>query len=83
MQISVKMFGALRQFLPPGSQFNACRLSVDDDAMLTDVLQQLAIPHNKPFLVMYNDSKLDKDRYAETKVSATDEIILLPPIKGG
>lgn len=83
MQVSVKLFGALRQFLPPGSQFNACQLTITDGALLTDVLQQLAIPDNKPYLVMLNDTKLEKHLYAETKISASDEIILLPPIKGG
>lgn len=83
MQVSVKLFGALRQFLPAGSQFNACQLSVGDDASITDVLNQLPIPENKPYLVMLNDTRLERHLYAETKVSASDEIILLPPIKGG
>ena len=83
VQVSVKLFGALRQFLPAGSEFNACRLSVDDGARLIDILQQLPIPADKPYLVLLNDSKLDKHLYAETKISASDEIVLLPPIKGG
>ena len=83
MQVSVKLFGALRQFLPPGSDFNSCRLSVDEGARLTDVLQQLSIPDEKRYLVLLNDSKLDKDQYAETEISASDDIVLLPPIKGG
>ena len=83
MQVSVKLFGALRQFLPAGSDFNACRLTVEDGAHLTDVLQQLPIPDDKRYLVLLNDSKLDKDQYAGTEISASDEIVLLPPIKGG
>ncbi|NNE63394.1 MAG: MoaD/ThiS family protein [Gammaproteobacteria bacterium] len=83
MQVSVKLFGALRQFLPAGSEFNACRLNIDDGARLTDVLQQLPIPDDKPYLVLLNDCKLDKNLYAETEISASDEIVLLPPIKGG
>ncbi|MCP4431418.1 MAG: MoaD/ThiS family protein [Gammaproteobacteria bacterium] len=83
MQVSVKLFGALRQFLPAGSQFNACHLTVDDDAHLTDVLLQLPIPDSKPYLVLLNDTKLDRHLYAETAILATDEIVLLPPIKGG
>lgn len=83
MQVSVKLFGALRQFLPAGSDFNTCRLSVNEGARLTDVLKQLPIPDDKRYLVLLNDSKLDKHQYAETEISASDEIVLLPPIKGG
>lgn len=83
MQVSVKLFGALRQFLPAGSDFNSCRLTVDEGARITDVLQQLPIPHDKRYIVLLNDSKLDQQRYGETEISASDEIVLLPPIKGG
>lgn len=83
MQVSVKLFGALRQFLPAGSDFNSCRLTVNDGAHLTEVLQQLNIPGDKRYLVLLNDTKLDKDQYAQTEISASDQIVLLPPIKGG
>lgn len=83
MQISVKLFGALRQFLPPGSQFNSCQLTVGEDASINDVLLKLPIPDDKPFLVLFNDTKIDREQYADISVSASDAIVLLPPIKGG
>lgn len=83
MQVVIKLFGALRQYLPVGSSFNSCTLTVSDNAQLTDVLSQLSIPEVKAYMVVLNDVKLDKHLYAETIVSAADEIILLPPIKGG
>lgn len=83
MQVSVKLFGGLRQYLPAGSTFNTCVLTVADEAMLADVLSVLPIPANKPYIALFNDVKLDKDVYAETSVSASDAIVLLPPIKGG
>ena len=83
MQVSVKLFGALREFLPAGSSFNACTLTIGDDAKLIDLLSQLPIPSGKAYIVLLNDSKLDKHLYAETGISASDEIVLLPPIKGG
>ena len=83
MQIVIKLFGALRQYLPVGSRFNSCTLTVNNDARLTDVLSQLSIPEAKAYMVLLNDVKLDKQLYAETIISAADEIVLLPPIKGG
>jgi len=83
MQVSVKLFGGLRQFLPAGSAFNSCVLTVPDNSMLTDILSHLPIPEDKAYIALFNDVKLDREVYAETRVSATDEIVLLPPIKGG
>ncbi len=83
MQVSVKLFGGLRQYLPTGSAFNSCVLTVPDDSILTDVLSLLPIPEDKAFIALLNDVKLDKEAYADTLVSASDAIVLLPPIKGG
>lgn len=83
MQVSVKLFGGLRQYLPAGSAFNTCELTVPDDCVLTDVLSQLTIPEDKTYIVLLNDVKLDKEAYVGTSVSASDAIVLLPPIKGG
>ncbi len=79
----MKLFGALRQFMPPGSAFNRCTLTVPDNANLTEVLALLSIPQNKSYLVVFNDSKIDSGSYDTTLVSAEDSIVLLPPIKGG
>lgn len=83
MQVSVKLFGGLRQYLPAGSAFNSCVLTVPEDSELTDVLSQLSIPEDKTYIVLFNDVKLDKEAYVDTSVSASDAIVLLPPIKGG
>ena len=41
MQVTVKLFGALRQFLPAGSGFNSCQLTTTENSMLEDVLGML------------------------------------------
>ena len=83
MQISVKLFGALRQFLPAGSSFNSCQLTISVDSMLDEVLAMLPIPVSKAYLVIINDEKINREDYASTQVQENDEIVLLPPIKGG
>ncbi len=83
MDIQVTLFGGLRHFLPPGSSFNKCTLSIEDGGNLSALLVQLPIPSDKPFLVMYNDEKLNPEQYETTLVRADDDIVLLPPIKGG
>ena len=83
MQVSVKLFGALREYLPAGSGFNSCQLTIASNTMLGDVLGQLPIPEQKAYLVIINDEKINRENYASTQISENDEVVLLPPIKGG
>lgn len=83
MQVTVKLFGALRQYLPAGSGFNSCQLSIPTNPRLEAVLGMLSIPEHKAYLVIVNDEKINREDYASTQVQESDEIVLLPPIKGG
>jgi len=83
MDISVTLFGGLRHFLPAGSSFNKCDIRTEDGASLETLLQQIPIPENKPDIVILNDEKVSRENYAEIIIQEKDEIVLLPPIKGG
>jgi molybdopterin converting factor small subunit len=83
MQVTVKLFGALRQYLPAGSSFNSCELTTAERPMLDQLLQMLPIPDHKAYLVILNDEKINEQEYASTRVEENDEVVLLPPIKGG
>ena len=83
MDISVTLFGGLRHFLPAGSSFNKCTISVDAGSSLDALLQQLPIPQKKPYIVIVNDEKVSREDYASITVQRDDRVVLLPPIKGG
>ena len=83
MEISVTLFGGLRHYLPAGSSFNKCKIAVDDGANLESLLQRIPIPADKTYLVIINDEKVSREAYAETEIQVDDDIVLLPPIKGG
>ena len=83
MEISVTLFGGLRHFLPAGSSFNKCSVQVDDGASLDTLLSKIPIPADRPYLVILNDEKVDAEDYAGIRIDADDDVVLLPPIKGG
>jgi sulfur carrier protein ThiS len=83
MEVSVTLFGGLRHFLPAGSSFNSCSVRVDDGASLDSLLRQIPIPADKPYLVILNDEKVNPEDYAGIEIGAGDDVVLLPPIKGG
>ena len=83
MDISVTLFGGLRSYLPAGSSFNKCTLKLDEGGALNDLLRQLPIPADKNYMVIINDEKVPREAYDHLVVQPEDEIVLLPPIKGG
>ena len=83
MDISVTLFGGLRHFLPAGSSFNKCSLKIDEDSRLDALLKLLPIPAEKRYIVIINDEKVSREDYPEITINSNDEVVLLPPIKGG
>ncbi|MDH3630780.1 MAG: MoaD/ThiS family protein [Gammaproteobacteria bacterium] len=83
MDISVTLFGGLRHYLPAGSSFNKCKIDVDEGCSLAALLQKIPVPPDKPYMVILNDEKVASDQFDEINIQADDEVVLLPPIKGG
>ncbi len=83
MKISITLFGGLRQYLPAGSGYNNCDIEVDEGVSLQTLLAKIPIPDGKPFLVMHNDTRITPEQYAELNIASDDQVVLLPPIKGG
>ena len=83
MEISVTLFGGLRHYLPAGSSFNKCKIDVDDGSSLKALLDKVPVPADKSYMVILNDEKVTREKFAEITVDGDDEVVLLPPIKGG
>ena len=83
MEISVTLFGGLRHFLPAGSSFNKCSLPLAEGEHLDSLLAKLPIPADKKYIVIINDEKVSREDYADITIQRDDEVVLLPPIKGG
>jgi sulfur carrier protein ThiS len=83
MDISVTLFGGLRHYLPAGSSFNKCMIDVDEGSSLAALLQKIPVPSDKPYMVILNDEKVASDHFDEITIQGDDEVVLLPPIKGG
>jgi sulfur carrier protein ThiS len=83
MDISVTLFGGLRHYLPAGSSFNKCLIDVDDGSSLAALLRKIPLPSDKPFMVILNDEKVASDQFDEITIQGDDQVVLLPPIKGG
>jgi sulfur carrier protein ThiS len=83
VDISVTLFGGLRHFLPAGSSFNRCTLQLEQGERLDALLAKLPIPADKAYIVIINDEKVAREAYTNIVIKPDDQVVLLPPIKGG
>ena len=69
--------------LPQGSDFNRAEIELADGATLAQLIRQLSWPGVEECLVLLDDEKIHQQEYANTVLKHGDEVVFLPPIKGG
>jgi molybdopterin converting factor small subunit len=79
MQVTVVCFGALRDFLPPGSSSNELPLDVSEGATVSDVVQHLGAPARLVFSALVGDERAGLDEQLRDGARVT----LMPPFTGG
>ena len=82
-RINVKLYAALRKFMPEGAERNAIRLQYPDDATVTSVLDDLNVPREHCHLVVVNGVFVPPEERASTKLSDNDTLAVWPPVAGG
>jgi len=83
VKIKLKTGGLLGEYLPPGSTANRGELEVKEGATPADVMQQLGMPIDRPYLTGVNGELITKDRRGSFVLIDEDELSLMPPLKGG
>jgi sulfur carrier protein ThiS len=78
MQITIKVFGKLRHYMPAANSAGIYPLNFDQGETLEQLLKK-----GRPYLVLHNDNKIDTDQFSSTPISESDDIIVLAPVKGG
>lgn len=82
MKIQVKTTGILDEYLPPGSD-NPAELNVEGNVTPMDVVRRLGMPANDKYLIAVNGDVLPRSEHAEFKLSESDIVAIMPPLKGG
>lgn len=79
MEIEVKLFATLRDYLPQGSGKFSCKLQVDPSTRIQDILSQLNIPQEIPKIILVNGIHGKK----EQALKEGDVLSIFPPVAGG
>ena len=80
MQIEIKLFTQLKQYLPDTDLAGSSRfLDIAEPATVQDVLQKLGIPLEMPKVIMINERQgaMDDD------LAANDRLTIFPSVGGG
>ena len=83
MQVTVKLFATLSDYLPSGARRNQLALEVPEHAVVADVIQDLHLPRKMVHLVLLNGIYLEPRQRESTPVTEGDAIAVWPPIAGG
>ena len=88
MRISVKLVGPLVDQLPTGGPLSdnprgVNALSIVDDATMRTLLEQLGLAPELEYFAMINDEHVPSDILAKRALAEGDDVVLVPPLKGG
>ena len=79
MEIEVKLFAMLRDYLPKGSSRFSCKMEVERKIRVQDILSRLKIPEEMPKIILVNGIHGKKGQILEEG----DVLSIFPPVAGG
>jgi sulfur carrier protein len=79
MEIEVKLFATLRDYLPKGSGRFSCKMEIDGQMRVQEVLAKLNIPEEIPKIILINGIHGRKEQV----LKEGDVLSIFPPVAGG
>jgi sulfur carrier protein ThiS len=83
MKIRLKLFAALRDYLPAGATSNELELEVAEGTSLKGVTDLNAVPAKRVHLVLVNGYHVPPSAYSGTILKEGDIVAMWPPVAGG
>jgi len=79
MEIEVKLFATLRDYLPKGSDRFSCKLEINGRARVRDILSRLKIPNEILKIILVNGVHGKNEQV----LKEGDVVSIFPPVAGG
>lgn len=84
MQITLKLYATLTDYLPPAARkTNRLAMEVADGTTVLDVIKPLGMPERLVHLVLVNGVYVAPAARAQRKLTRDDVLAIWPPIAGG
>ncbi len=83
MQVTIKLYATLTDYLPAGSKHNRLEVELTDNTTVTAALAPFALPPKMTHLVLVNGVYIPPETRAGTVLQSGDTLAVWPPIAGG
>jgi molybdopterin converting factor small subunit len=79
MEVKVKLFATLRDYLPKDSDGKSCQVEIDEKTTIEQILTQLNVPGEIPKIILVNGLQGSADQ----TLKDGDVLSIFPPVAGG
>jgi sulfur carrier protein ThiS len=83
MQIRVKLYASLADYLPPGTKGNETEIAVAETATVSGVIRQFGLPDKMCHLVLLNGVYVEPSARETQTFTDGDALAMWPPVAGG
>lgn len=83
MQVTVKLYANLGQYLPDDANEHATTLNVDAAATPFSIIDQFKVPRESAHLVLLNGVYVAPSDRTEPVIKDGDTLAIWPPVAGG
>jgi sulfur carrier protein ThiS len=83
MQITIKLYAMLSEYLPPDAVHHVSHLDMPDTTSISNVIEHLHLPEELVHLVLVNGVYVPPSQHPTTALKDTDTVAIWPPVAGG
>jgi sulfur carrier protein ThiS len=83
MQVTIKLYATLTDYLPAGTKNNRVEVELPDNTSINAALAPFALPPKLTHLVLVNGVYIPHEGRAQTTLNDGDILAVWPPIAGG
>jgi len=83
MNITLKLYAMLSDYLPPGAQNNQIKVELAEGAAVGALIERYNLPPKLTHLVLINGVYVAPEARSSTALREGDTVAMWPPIAGG
>ncbi len=83
MNITVKLYATLGNYLPSNAQRNAIPFEIESGATADTIIRAFHLPRDLVHLVLVNGQYISPEDWVSCELNPNDVIAMWPPVAGG
>ena len=80
---TIKLFASLAEYLPPGAEYNAVEVKLENGTTIGAALADMKVPEGMCHLVLLNGIFVPPGQRDSTAIADGDVVSVWPPVAGG